>query len=176
MGKAHISLECNKLRPVCDLLDKDLIMQFSRCSLTERKFMQYINFVNFGLILQNVSQMPSESTTIIKCPTKFPWILLSFIFKSQDIPESVSRHSHECRLVLFSHQISSHELFALFFHSRLLCECDIHTTFMGVWHINCIVNSQRFGSDRIVTLVQLLGSRFAITCDLLLNVLSQKFV
>ena len=110
-----------------------------------------------------------------KCPTKFQWILFSLIFKSQHIPESVSRHSHECCLVLFSHQISSHELFALF-HSRLLCECDIHTTFMGVWHINCIVNSQKFGGDRMVTLVQLLGSRFAITCDLLLNVLSQKVV
>ena len=136
MGKAHISLECNKWSPVCDLLDKDLIMQFSCCSLTEWKFMWNINFVNFGLILQNVSQMPSESRKILvqqslKCPTKFPWILFSFIFKSQDIPESVSQHSHKCCLVLFSHQISSHKLFALFFHSRLLCECDIHTTFMG---------------------------------------------
>ena len=70
---------------------KILIMQFSRCTLTERKFMQYINFVNFGLILQNAS----ESRNILvqqsfKCPTKFPWILFSFIFKSQDIPESVS--------------------------------------------------------------------------------------
>ena len=129
MGKAHISLGCNKWRPVCDLLDKDLIMQFSRCSLTERKFMQYINFVNFGLILQNVLQIPSESRKILvqqslKCPTKFPWILFSFIFKSQDIPESVSRYSHECTNAAY--QISSHELFALFFTQ----DCYVSVTFI----------------------------------------------
>ena len=133
MGKAPISLGCNKWRPVCDLLDKDLIMQFSRCSLTERKFMQYINFVNFGMILQNVPQMPSESRKILvqqslKCPTKFPWILFSFIFKSQDIPECLTTFTrmHECCLVLFSHQISSHELFALFFTQ----DCYVSVTFI----------------------------------------------
>ena len=91
----------------------------------------HINFVNFGLILQNVSQMPSESRKILvqqsfKCPTKFPWILFSFIFKWQDIPECVSRHSHKCHLVLFSHQISSHELFVLFFTQ----DCYVSVTFI----------------------------------------------
>ena len=103
--------------------------------------------MNFGLILQNVSQLPSESRKILvqqslKCPTKFPWILFRFIFKSQDIPESVSQHSHECCLVLFSHQISTHKLFALFFTQDCYVSVTYSYNIHGVWHINCIVNSQ----------------------------------
>ena len=53
-------------------------------------------------------------------PTNVALVSVSFVRKSRDIRESVSRHSYECRLVLFSRQIvarSSHVF------SRLSRDC-----------------------------------------------------
>ena len=79
-------------------------------------------------------------------------VSFSFVRQSQEICESASRHSYECRLVLFSHQIVGNR--SRFLKTVAQLSHGIRTTFVRVARNFCIVNLPKFCGDRFATLAR----------------------
>ena len=77
-------------------------------------------------------------------PTNAALVSLSFVRQSRDIHESVSRHSYECRLVLFSRQIVTRTVARLSY--------GIRTTSVRESRNFRIVNLPKFRGDMFATL------------------------
>ena len=77
-------------------------------------------------------------------PMNVALVSFSFVRQSRDIRESVSRHSYECRLVLFSRQIVARTVARLSY--------GIRTTIVREPRNFRIVNSPKFRGDMFATL------------------------
>ena len=118
-------------------------------------------FHDFRSVLKN-KILPTVARVSQDVLTNVALFSFPFLRQSQDIRESVARHSYECRLVLFSRQIvarCSHVF------SRLLH--DIRTSVTK----SRIVNSPKFHVDTFTTLARMsYDSRMAV----LRNILAKK--
>ena len=103
-------------------------------------------------------------------PTNVALVSFSFVRQSRDIRESVSRHSYECRLVLFSPQIVARTVARLSY--------GIRTTIVRESRNFCIVNfakiSRRHVRDTRMNVVQLSHDSHATVLRHVLSKKSQK--